>query len=157
MLFLPFKFISLILQSFLIPSFSPPFIFTIFRLLSPFSILPSFLPSFLTYLTSSFFTSFPFVDREAVDYIVNPSDLMNLGKDTGRLDGEMSSSNRRGKNKDNNEGTNSDNDNSDNDDSDNDSGDGEKVKKNGKRLRMSLQKGEVWCRIRSYVVPLLIY
>ena len=68
---------------------------------------------------------------------------MNLGKDTGRLDGEMSSSNRRGKNKDNNEGTNSDNDNSDNDDSDNDSGDGEKEKKNGKRLRMSLQKGEV--------------
>ena len=94
-----------------------------------------------------------------MDYIVNPSDLMNLGKDTGRLDGEMSSSNRRGKNKDNNEGTNSDDDNSDNDDSDNDNdnGDGEKVKKNGKRLRMSLQKGEVWCRIRSYVVPLLIY
>ena len=51
---------------------------------------------------------------------------MNLGKDTGRLDGRISSSSRE---KNNNH----------DDDNDND----EKDKSNGKRLRMSLQKGEV--------------
>ena len=61
---------------------------------------------------------------------------MNLGKDTGRLDGRISSSSTE---KNNNHHDDNDNDNNDNNDDDND----EKDKSNGKRLRMSLQKGEV--------------
>ena len=71
---------------------------------------------------------------------------MNLGKDTGRLDGGISSSSRE-KNNDNN-----DND----DDNDNDNDDDEKDKSNGKRLRMSLQKGEVKQNI-FIVFPLYIF
>ena len=62
-----------------------------------------------------------------MDYIENPSDLMNLGKDTGRLDGNMSGSSSGG-GKEDEEGDEKDEDDE---------------KKNGKRLRMSLQKGEV--------------
>ena len=57
---------------------------------------------------------------------------MNLGKDTGRLDGRISSSSSE---KNNNHDDDNDNDNEDDND--------EKDKSNGKRLRMSLQKGEV--------------
>ena len=62
---------------------------------------------------------------------------MNLGKDTGRLDGGISSSSNE-KNNNNDD----DNDNDDND-IDNENDNDEKDKSNGKRLRMSLQKGEV--------------
>ena len=66
-------------------------------------------------------------DREAVDYIENPSDLMDLGKDTGRLDGEMAGSRGSGGGAGGSDDEQGD--------------DGEKS--NGKKLRMSLQKGEV--------------
>jgi hypothetical protein len=65
-------------------------------------------------------------DREAVDYIENPSDLMDLGKDTGRLDGELAGSRGSGGR-------------GDGDDEQGEDGE----KNNGKKLRMSLQKGEV--------------
>ena len=81
-------------------------------------------------------------DREAVDYIVNPTDLMNLGKDTGRLDGRISSGETNNNDRDDNNGNGNDND----DDHDHD----EKDKSNGKRLRMSLQKGEVSQSVSLY-------
>lgn len=61
-----------------------------------------------------------------MDYIENPSDLMDLGKDTGRLDGELAGSRGSG---------------GGGDGDDEQGEDGEK--NNGKKLRMSLQKGEV--------------
>ena len=91
-----------------------------------------------TYRNSLF--SLQLSDREAVDYIVNPTDLMNLGKDTGRLDGRISSGETNNNDRDDdNDGNDNDNNNNDNNDDDDD----EKDKNNGKRLRMSLQKGEV--------------
>ena len=82
--------------------------------------------------------SLQLLDREAVDFIENSTDLMNLGKDTGRLDGRISSSSNE---KNNNNHDDNVDDNNDNNENDND--DDEKDKSNGKRLRMSLQKGEV--------------
>ena len=71
---------------------------------------------------------------------------MNLGKDTGRLDGRISSSSREKNN----------NHHDDNDNDDNDIDNDEKDKSNGKRLRMSLQKGEVKQNI-FIVFPLYIF
>jgi hypothetical protein len=70
----------------------------------------------------------PFVvvdsDRETVDYIEKPSDIMNLGKDTGRLDG-TDAGNRKGR-----------------DEGSEEEEEEKEEKKGGKRLRMSLEKGE---------------
>ena len=64
---------------------------------------------------------------------------MNLGKDTGRLDGEVSTGSNRGNGQDNSDDNNENGKDDDNDDDD-------KEKQNGKKLRMSLQKGEVRTR-----------
>jgi hypothetical protein len=88
-------------------------------------------------------------DKESVDYITNPTDLMNLGKDTGRLDGELSGTKivqrkRRGSD-DDEDSEDEDDDGGENEGNGNGKGedeDGDDVSK-GKKMRMSLQKGEV--------------
>jgi hypothetical protein len=73
-----------------------------------------------------------------VDYIDNPSDLMDLGKDTGRLDGELAGSRGSG---------------GGGDGDDEQGEDGEK--NNGKKLRMSLQKGEVSIQLSCRILTAL--
>ena len=86
-------------------------------------------------------------DRESVDYITNPTDLMNLGRDTGRLDGEVSGTKIRERKR---KGSDDDSD----DDTDDEDGGGKEGQgqgeddagddaMKGKKMRMSLQKGEV--------------
>ena len=86
-------------------------------------------------------------DRESVDYITNPTDLMNLGRDTGRLDGEVSGTKirerkRKGSDDDSDDDTDDENggDKEGQGQGDDDAGD-DAMK--GKKMRMSLQKGEV--------------
>ena len=86
-------------------------------------------------------------DKESVDYITNPTDLMNLGKDTGRLDGELSGTKIVQRKR---RGSDDDEDSEDEDGGENEGKgkgkgedeDGDDVSK-GKKMRMSLQKGEV--------------
>ena len=81
-------------------------------------------------------------DRESVDYITNPADLMNLGRYTGIFDGELSGS------KIGERGKRGSADEVDDDEEEVEAGKGgeddagDDVSK-GKKMRMSLQKGEV--------------
>ena len=90
-------------------------------------------------------------DKESVDYITNPTDLMNLGKDTGRLDGELSGTKmvqRRRRGSDDDEDSEDEDGGEKEGHGQGEDEDGDDVGK-GKKMRMSLQKGEVRIR-RSY-------
>ena len=95
------------------------------------------LTNFTTTLWHVLILTLTLSDREAVDYIVNASDLMDLGKDTGRLDGEVAGTKAVGNGSGVRDGD------EDGDDEEVEKGRGGKSAMGSKKLRTNLEKGEV--------------